>query len=118
MTAVTMPFCPNNRALLVRSNNRTTPIRILLNRLALLSWILLTCSSVDPLRADPQAKAPAVLANDSAPQSHAEDNIVLPKPLPDPIESANRVIWKFNNGIMTYFVKALSRAYRFVVAKP
>jgi len=113
-----MPFYPNSRALLVRSNNRTTPIRELLNRLALLSWILLTCSSVDSLRADPPAETPAALANDLAPLSHAKDNIVLPKPLPDPLEPANRVIWKFNNGIMTYFAKPLSRAYRFVVAKP
>jgi len=74
------------------SNNRMTPIRELLNRLALLCWILLTCSSVDSLQAEPQAKTPAALANDLAPRSRAKDNIVLPKPIPDPLEPANTCV--------------------------
>jgi ABC-type transporter lipoprotein component MlaA len=44
--------------------------------------------------------------------------IVLPKSVPDPIESLNRVMWGFNKGLMTGVIKPTSRVYRFVVRKP
>jgi len=44
--------------------------------------------------------------------------VVLPKSVPDPIEPFNRVMWKFNVGLMTDVIKPTSRVYRFVVVKP
>lgn len=46
------------------------------------------------------------------------ESVVLPKSVPDPIEPFNRVMWGFNRGLMTDFVKPTSRVYRFVVVKP
>jgi ABC-type transporter lipoprotein component MlaA/pimeloyl-ACP methyl ester carboxylesterase len=44
--------------------------------------------------------------------------IVLPASVPDPIEPANRLMWKFNKGLMKDVISPTSRAYRFVVKKP
>jgi ABC-type transporter lipoprotein component MlaA/pimeloyl-ACP methyl ester carboxylesterase len=48
----------------------------------------------------------------------APQTVVLPKSVPDPLEPVNRVMWKFNRGLMTDVVKPTSRVYRFVVGKP
>src|ERR1041385_170604 len=48
----------------------------------------------------------------------AEDFIVLPAGLNDPIEPFNRAMWGFNQGFMTWVVKPPSRIYRRVVFKP
>ncbi len=48
----------------------------------------------------------------------AAETVVLPKSVPDPIEPVNRVMWAFNKGLMTVFLKPTSRVYRFVVVKP
>jgi ABC-type transporter lipoprotein component MlaA/pimeloyl-ACP methyl ester carboxylesterase len=51
-------------------------------------------------------------------KSLAEETVALPKPMPDPLEPFNRVMWGFNKGLMTDFVKPTSKVYRFVVVKP
>jgi len=48
----------------------------------------------------------------------AEDFIVLPAGLNDPIEPFNRAMWGFNKGFMTWVVKPPSKIYRRVVFKP
>ena len=48
----------------------------------------------------------------------AAQTVVLPKSVPDPIEPVNRVMWAFNKGLMTGFVKPTSKVYRFVVVRP
>jgi ABC-type transporter lipoprotein component MlaA/pimeloyl-ACP methyl ester carboxylesterase len=48
----------------------------------------------------------------------ADERVVLPPSVPDPIEPFNRVMWNFNVGLMTDVVKPTSRVYRFVVVKP
>jgi ABC-type transporter lipoprotein component MlaA len=61
-----------------------------------------------------QGQNPAVgLTNPPAAQT-----VVLPKSVPDPIEPVNRVMWAFNRGLMSGFIKPTSRVYRFVVVKP
>jgi ABC-type transporter lipoprotein component MlaA/pimeloyl-ACP methyl ester carboxylesterase len=47
-----------------------------------------------------------------------DDVIVLPKPVPDPLEAVNRTVWGFNRGVMTAVIKPTARVYRFVVIKP
>jgi ABC-type transporter lipoprotein component MlaA/pimeloyl-ACP methyl ester carboxylesterase len=46
------------------------------------------------------------------------DGVVLPKSVPDPIEPFNRVMWAFNQGLMTRVIKPSSKVYRLVVIKP
>ncbi len=46
------------------------------------------------------------------------EQVILPKSVPDPIEPVNRVIWKFNKGLMTDVIKPTARIYRFIVKKP
>lgn len=48
----------------------------------------------------------------------AAESVVLPQSVPDPLEPFNRVMWGFNQGIMTGVVKPTSRVYRWVVVKP
>ena len=50
--------------------------------------------------------------------SASEERVVLPNPLPDPMEPFNRVVWAFNEGLMTGLVKPTAKVYRFVVRKP
>jgi len=50
--------------------------------------------------------------------SVAEEFIVLPTGLNDPIEPFNRAMWGFNQGFLTWVVKPPSRIYRRVVFKP
>ena len=51
-------------------------------------------------------------------KSLAAETVVLPKPIPDPLEPFNRLMWAFNKGLMTDFVKPTSKVYRFIVVKP
>ncbi|MBC8001245.1 MAG: VacJ family lipoprotein [Opitutaceae bacterium] len=48
----------------------------------------------------------------------AQETVVLPKSVPDPLEPLNRVIWSVNKGLMIGVIEPTSRAYRFVVVKP
>src|SRR5580658_9621985 len=48
----------------------------------------------------------------------AEDAIVLPARLNDPIEPFNRAMWGFNKGFLTWGVRPFGRGYRAVVIKP
>jgi ABC-type transporter lipoprotein component MlaA len=48
----------------------------------------------------------------------AADLIILPEPVPDPLEAMNRVIWGFNKALMAGVVKPTARVYRFVVRRP
>jgi ABC-type transporter lipoprotein component MlaA/pimeloyl-ACP methyl ester carboxylesterase len=50
--------------------------------------------------------------------STAEETVVLPKSVPDPLEPLNRVMWAFNKGLMTDVIKPTSKVYRFIVVKP
>jgi len=51
-------------------------------------------------------------------QEASAGTVVLPKSVPDPIEPINRVVWAFNSGVMSGFVKPTAKAYRFIVIKP
>src|SRR5271170_2749054 len=51
-------------------------------------------------------------------QRPAEDAIVLPARLNDPIEPFNRAMWGFNKGFLTWAVRPFGRGYRAVVVKP
>ena len=44
--------------------------------------------------------------------------VVLPPSVPDPIEPVNRVMWAFNQDLLSGVIKPTSRVYRFVVVKP
>jgi ABC-type transporter lipoprotein component MlaA len=55
---------------------------------------------------------------EATPRQANAESVVLPKSVPDPIEPFNRVMWAFNQGLMTHFVKPTSRVYRLVVIKP
>jgi ABC-type transporter lipoprotein component MlaA len=48
----------------------------------------------------------------------AEQKIVLPESVPDPMERFNRAMWGLNQGIMTVLVKPTGKGYRTVVRKP
>ena len=54
----------------------------------------------------------------AAAKSSAPEIVVLPKSVPDPIEPFNRIMWDFNEAVMTGVIKPTSRVYRFVVVKP
>ncbi|HZR17914.1 MAG TPA: VacJ family lipoprotein [Verrucomicrobiae bacterium] len=71
---------------------------------SVLTWSLVTSS-------------PAQTRKTTTPDAKAE-SVVLPKSVPDPIEPFNRVMWAFNQALMTHFVKPTSRVYRFIVVKP
>ena len=77
----------------------------------MLGWV--TCSLAQTLPSvstEPSRKT-------TVPVAKAE-RVILPKSVPDPIEPFNRVMWEFNQCLMTHFVKPTSRVYRFVVFKP
>jgi len=44
--------------------------------------------------------------------------VVVPESVPDPIEPFNRVIYRFNQGLMTAVIKPTAKVYRFLVVKP
>jgi ABC-type transporter lipoprotein component MlaA/pimeloyl-ACP methyl ester carboxylesterase len=48
----------------------------------------------------------------------AAQTITLPPSVPDPIEPVNRVIWGFNQELMSRVVKPTSRVYRLAVPQP
>lgn len=51
--------------------------------------------------------------------AEAVDNIIiLPVPIPDPIEPVNRGLWAVNKGLMIGFVKPTAKGYRWIVPKP
>ncbi len=54
----------------------------------------------------------------SPPGPRPQETVVLPESVPDPIEPLNRVIWAFNNGVMTTVIEPTSRVYRLVVLRP
>lgn len=65
--------------------------------------------------------SPAVLGQTPVPgitNPLANETVVLPKSVPDPIEPLNRVVWAFNKAVMTGVIKPTSKVYRFVVVKP
>src|SRR5579872_6621269 len=80
---------------------------------SVLAWSLVTSS---PAQTPPSASAEPTRKT-TLPEAKAE-GVVLPKSVPDPIEPFNRVMWAFNQGLMSHFVKPTSSVYRFVVVKP
>jgi len=48
----------------------------------------------------------------------AEQKVVLPESVPDPLERFNRAVWGLNQGIMIGFVKPSAKVYRTIVRKP
>jgi ABC-type transporter lipoprotein component MlaA len=90
--------------------------RLAWGRIALssvLGWNL----AVSSLAQTPSAP-PTKPAHEAIPRQANAESVILPKSVPDPIEPFNRVMWAFNQGLMTHFVKPTSRVYRFVVIKP
>src|SRR5258706_167038 len=60
------------------------------------------------------AQSPAT----ASPGTPEVERVVLPTSVPDPIEPMNRMMWAFNQGLMSGVIKPTSRVYRFVVVKP
>src|SRR5579862_5206803 len=79
---------------------------------------VLTWSLVATLPAQTPPSASVELTRKTTLPEAKEESVVLPKSVPDPIEPFNRVMWAFNQGLMTHFVKPTSSVYRFVVVKP
>ena len=46
------------------------------------------------------------------------EKVVLPESVPDPLERVNRVVWKFNKGVLSAVVRPTAKVYRLVVVKP
>ena len=84
-----------------------------LGRIALISALGL--SVVTNSLAQTSSPRPTELARKNGTSA---ESIVLPKSVPDPLEPLNRVMWAFNQGLMTGVMKPTSRVYRFVVVKP
>jgi len=80
---------------------------------SVLTWSLVTSS----LAQTPNSASTEPIRKKILPEAKAE-SVVLPKSVPDPIEPFNRVMWAFNQGLMTHFVKPTSSVYRFIVIKP
>ncbi|HEV8543259.1 MAG TPA: VacJ family lipoprotein [Verrucomicrobiae bacterium] len=81
----------------------------------LLASILL---SLTLARIDAQTGPKVLFAPPGADVPSPEDAIVLPAPIPDPIESVNRRIWAFNKFAMTGVIQPSAKGYRAVVVKP
>lgn len=68
------------------------------------------------------AQLPPALSTNAVPDSlldePAEETLILPEFVPDPLEPVNRVIWSFNRGVLTGVVKPTGKVYRFIVIKP
>ena len=47
-----------------------------------------------------------------------EEIVILPQPIPDPIEPVNRGLWAFNKGLMVVVIQPTARGYRAIVRKP
>jgi ABC-type transporter lipoprotein component MlaA/pimeloyl-ACP methyl ester carboxylesterase len=77
---------------------------------------ILTCLLAGPLQAQTN---PSVAVDEpfatNAPS--AQNSIVLPQPLADPIEPFNRAVWSFNKELIT-IVRPPAKAYRMVVPRP
>ena len=63
---------------------------------------------------------PAAPARASAPLPAASPTnaIVLPAGFKDPLEPFNRVMWSFNEGLLTSVASPVAKGYRFIVVKP
>lgn len=67
------------------------------------------------------AQSNATAATNAAPilsGVNSAEKIILPVPVPDPIEPFNRVMWGLNRGVMTDVIKPTAKVYRAVVRKP
>lgn len=78
-----------------------------------LGWSLVTSS----LAQSPPSVSTEPTRKTTRPEARAEI-VVLPKSVPDPIEPVNRMVYAFNQGIMTGVVKPTAKIYRFIVLKP
>ena len=70
------------------------------------------------------AELPARAAEQLTPAEEAqiiasiEEVVILPQPIPDPIEPVNRGLWAFNKGLMVVVIQPTAKGYRAVVRKP
>ena len=78
-----------------------------------LGWTLVTSSPGQTLPSAPTEPSPKTTVHEVG-----AEIVVLPKSVPDPIEPVNRIIFGFNNGIMTGLVKPTAKVYRLIVIKP
>lgn len=63
------------------------------------------------------AKAQTAPTN-SLPASAQTDEVVLPEPIPDPLEAINRSLWNLNQGLLRTVIQPSSKVYKAVVRKP
>ena len=97
--------------------HRLNAMKVLLNRLGYMMVAVVFGGGL--LASVPAQTVPLVSTNRlAAANPLAAEIVVLPKSVPDPIEPFNRLMWKFNVGLMTDVIKPTSRVYRFVVVKP
>jgi ABC-type transporter lipoprotein component MlaA/pimeloyl-ACP methyl ester carboxylesterase len=78
----------------------------------------LGCLIIQSALAQPVTPAKTNAPLQMAPSSPAEDTVVLPARIKDPIEPFNRAIWGFDKGFLTWAVRPFGRGYRAVVVKP
>src|ERR1039458_5431473 len=67
---------------------------------AMLGWSLMATSLAQTPPAAPSEQA----LKTTLPEASAE-SVVLPQSVPDPLEPLNRVLWDFNEGLMTGVIK-------------
>lgn len=77
-------------------------------RFVLLLGLALCCT--------PFARGQPPVTNSTSPP--IVEMVVLPKSVPDPLEPFNRVVWAFNQGVMTSVIKPTSKVYRYLIVKP
>ena|ERR1035438_1224084 len=77
-----------------------------------LGWSLVTSSLAPTL-----SLAPTEPISRTPRREASAEIVVLPKPVPDPIEPVNRVVYSLNKGIMTMAVKPTAKVYRLILIK-
>ncbi len=65
---------------------------------------------------------PILAQSPATPESKGNDRpreeVVLPEPIPDPLEPFNRAMWALNKGVMTGVIKPSAKVYRVIVPPP
>ena len=90
--------------------------RFVLGRVTLTT--MLGCSLIASAPAQILPSAPTEPARKTTAPVAGGESVVLPESVPDPLESVNRIVYGFNQGIMAGVVKPTAKVYRLIVIKP
>ena len=83
---------------------------------AVLTLALACCCLANSL-AQPPASAAKNSKGESQAHAAAAETVALPKSVPDPLESVNRIAWGFNRGVLVGVAKPAAKVYRSLVPK-